>query len=136
MILSTQLKIALVLTMLAVTLAIPETIFGLVHSIAIGLFEILEGALDEIIEHLFHTSRHTTQVIVFYIMWGMFLFGLYRLFQYLKSLYIDVKSEFPYWFKQKYEQASTNWQAMPFGKKFKMITGCSLGAACFAVLVF
>ncbi|MGR9116242.1 MAG: hypothetical protein ACU85E_10785 [Gammaproteobacteria bacterium] len=136
MIISTQMKVAFVLTLITATLSMPETAYWLLHSVVVGLFELLEGALDEIIEHLFDTDRHTTQIIVFYLMWVMFLFGSYRLFLHLKNLYASARSEFPDWFQQKRIQVTSNWQELSLAKKLKMISGCSLGAACIAMLVF
>lgn len=41
-----------------------HAVFELFHT----LFEFIEQTLDLIIEHVFHTEPHTTQVIVFYIL--------------------------------------------------------------------
>lgn len=136
MIISTQTKLIIAAIVTAFTFIMPETIIWLLHEIVVGLFELLEGALDEIIEHLFHTDRHTTQVIVFYLMWAMFIYGLYRLYRYLKNLYAVVKIEFPGWRSQKWEQISVGWNSLPIAQKFKMISGYSLGAACFVLLMF
>lgn len=136
MIIPTPIKISIVLAILAVTLVMPDTVYGLLETIVVGLFELLEGALDEIIEHLFHTSRHTTQIIVFYLMWAMFMYGAYRLLRYLKRLYTVVRAEFPDWWLQQCELASATWHNLPLNKKYKMISGCSLGAVCFAMLMF
>lgn len=135
MIISTHLKLAILLISIALTVIMPDMAFALVESIVVGLFELLEFTLDEIIEHFFHTSRHTTQVIVFYIMSGMFVYGVYRLFFYLKKLYLNAKVLFPDWWLQQRVQVMAAWQTLTFGKKVKMISGCSLGVACFAVLV-
>ncbi len=135
MTLSTNIKIAIFMSALAAILIMPGTAFWLLESIVIGLFEVLELALDEIVEHLFHTSRHTTQVIVFYIMWGLFIGAAYWLYRYSKRLYSNVKAEFPDWWFHTREKASLNWQELPFSKKIKMISGCSLGAAFVAVIV-
>lgn len=120
---------------LAGVLIMPGTAFWLLESIIIGLFEVLELVLDEIVEHLFHTSRHTTQVIVFYIMWGLFIGAAYWLYGYSRRLLTEVKAAFPDWWFKTREQATLNWQEMPFSKKIKMISGCSLGAAFVAVIV-
>lgn len=135
MTLSIHLKIAIALTALTVTLIAPGAVFWLIESAIVGVFEVLEIVLDEIVEHLFHTSRHTTQVIVFYIMWCMFICAVYWSSHQLKRLYFNAKEEFPEWWFKVREQAAINWQSLPFGKKIKMISGCSIGAAFVAVLV-
>ncbi|MEQ1637986.1 MAG: hypothetical protein ABL903_14985 [Methylococcales bacterium] len=43
------------------------------------LFEFVEITLDGVVEHLFHTDTHQTQVIVFYIICSIGLLLLYRL---------------------------------------------------------
>ncbi|MBU2571522.1 MAG: hypothetical protein KJ725_16125 [Gammaproteobacteria bacterium] len=135
MTLSTNIKIAIIMSALAAILIMPGTAFWLLESLVIGLFEVLELALDEIVEHLFHTSRHTTQVIVFYIMWGLFIGAAYWFYHYSKQLYFNIKAEFPDWLFKTREQATLNWKVLPFSKKIKMISGCSLGAAFVAVIV-
>lgn len=135
MTLSTNIKIAIFMSVLAAILIMPGAAFWLLESIVIGLFEVLELALDEVVEHLFHTSRHTTQVIVFYIMWGLFIGTAYWLYRYSKRLYFNAKTEFPDWWFKTREQVTLNWQELPFSKKIKMISGCSLGAAFVAIIV-
>jgi hypothetical protein len=51
------------------------TILHLLHL----LFEYLESALDHIVEHLFHTGLHQTQIIVFYTLLAFATVGLYGL---------------------------------------------------------
>lgn len=60
------------------------------------LFEVVELSLDHLIEHLFHTDLHQTQVIVFYIIMSMlaaaafFLWrALPRIGSYFKNLLIS-----------------------------------------------
>jgi hypothetical protein len=67
-------------------LLMPDVIFGLVLELlhlllelVHVLFEFIELTLDGLVEHLFHTDLHQTQVIVFYLMWTIALFLLYRL---------------------------------------------------------
>ncbi|MDT8405970.1 MAG: hypothetical protein RQ715_01860 [Methylococcales bacterium] len=58
------------------------------------LFEVFEFLLDEIVEHLFHTDKSTSQIIVFYII--LLLFSL-----------------FAFWFKRKlprmFRKLRTGW---------------------------
>lgn len=60
-----QVVIALTLLMLIVA---PLEIAQVALWILVHIFEIVEFSLDEIIHFFFHTSRHTTQVVVFYFM--------------------------------------------------------------------
>lgn len=54
-----------------------ERIFETIHI----AFEFTELSLDHLIEHLFHTDLHQTQVIVFYIMLSFALYGVYILWR-------------------------------------------------------
>lgn len=53
---------------------------GTLHLLHV-LFEYLEFALDHVVEHLFHTGLHQTQVIVFYILLAFASAGLYWLWR-------------------------------------------------------
>ena len=56
-------------------------------------FEWFELALEELIEHIFHTSRQQSQIIVFYLMWLIALYGFYRLWRALPGFYNRFKEE-------------------------------------------
>jgi hypothetical protein len=71
-------------------IAIPDVVFGLLveflhfllelilHILHLS-FEFIEMNLDHVIEHLFHTDLHQTQVIVFYVILTFIVYGLYLL---------------------------------------------------------
>lgn len=82
----------IIMATLITVIAVPDVVFGLLfellhflierifESIHIG-FEFIELSLDHLVEHLFHTDLHQTQVIVFYIMLFFGLYGLYLLWR-------------------------------------------------------
>lgn len=61
--------------MLIIGLTMPDILFELLH----GTFELVEYSLDQLVEHLFHTDRHTTQIIVFYLLLSMVFFFIYQM---------------------------------------------------------
>ena len=129
----------MLLTSSAILIISPDLAVWLIHSLfelLHALFELIEVTLDEMVEHLFHTDRHATQIIVFYLMWAMVLYPAYRLFRYCKRHIIELQEAIPCWCKDKKEQAKSNWQQQSFIKKCKFITGCFLGAIGFSYLVF
>ena len=68
----------------------------LLHTIFIGLhltFEWVEYMLEEIIEHTFHTNRKQSQLVVFYLLWLIGFFGLYRLMIVLYRVYESLKKQ-------------------------------------------
>lgn len=79
----------LIVALITTILAAPALVFGLlaglshhlleiaIHLLHLG-FEYLELGLDHVIEHLFHTDRHATQVIVFYVLIALGLTVLYH----------------------------------------------------------
>jgi hypothetical protein len=50
--------------------------------------------LEEIIEHTFHTNRQQSQLVVFYLLWLIGFFGLYRLMIILYRVYESLKEQF------------------------------------------
>ncbi|MGR9073766.1 MAG: hypothetical protein ACU833_11950 [Gammaproteobacteria bacterium] len=76
--LSGKLKFCLAVLITA-GLAMPETTAELAFGAMHALYELVEFSLDLLIEHIFHTDRHTTQVIVFYLMLSMAAGLVYRL---------------------------------------------------------
>jgi hypothetical protein len=68
--------------------------FGLVHillELAHAIFEFIEVNLDRLVEHIFETELHQTQVIVFYLMLFAAFGGLYYLWGLLPRIYYQSK---------------------------------------------
>jgi hypothetical protein len=72
---------------ITILFAAPLEILHLLLEFLHLLFEWTEAALDFMIELVFDTSLHTTQVIVFYIIIAAILYGLYRLWRGLPDFY-------------------------------------------------
>lgn len=96
--LRTGIKAAYLATFLTIIL-MPDVFVGLLLELLHVLFELLhvlfefiELTLDGVIEHLFHTDTHETQVIVFYIICTMALVLLYRLKLLLPRYYKRLQS--------------------------------------------
>jgi hypothetical protein len=78
------LLIGIVITMYDVML---HSLFSIVHI----AFEWFELALEELIEHIFHTNRQQSQIIVFYLIWLIALYGIYQLWRAARFLRLYVK---------------------------------------------
>lgn len=98
----------------------PEIVIWPLHHLSEALLEILETVLDEIVIHLFHTDRHTTQVIVFYLMFCLFAYLFYRSLRLCKVKYRYIKTNHPYWYKE----IKLRWQQQSVSKKFELIAKC------------
>ena len=79
--------------------------FGLMHlllEILHMIFEFIEVNLDRLVEHIFETDVHQTQVIVFYLMLSIALGGLYYLWSFLPRVYYQSKENLlEVWLEQK-----------------------------------
>lgn len=83
---------AAILAVVIAVIVMPDLVFGLLLDLFHFLlelflhvlhltFEFIESNLDHLVEHLFETDVHQTQVIVFYIIVPFVFYGLYRLWR-------------------------------------------------------
>lgn len=117
---SSNIKWLLWLTSTAILIITPDLTVWLDHTIFVllhALFEFIEVTLDDIVEHLFHTDRHTTQIIVFYLIWAIVLYSAYRLFRYCKRRVIELKQAIPFMmaFSENFKKIPDN--TVDFGNK-------------------
>lgn len=133
-----------VLAVFLTVLAAPGAVFGLLLASLHFLlelfleishlgFEFIESNLDHLIEHLFETDLHGTQIIVFYIIFFVVVFGLYRLWRILPSFLLRVKNnQLAYW---SYKKASLSyfWREQPLINKIWLIV---IGATIITGYVF
>ncbi len=118
-------------------------IFELIFEVADVTFESVETMLDNVIEHLFHTGLHDTQIIVYYVIVSVLAYPLYRLvrvllrylFRILTAIpikYADYKNQ---WLLLR-QDISYYWQKLPFISKLKwvLITTSILYLASFLVM--
>ncbi|MDO9170008.1 MAG: hypothetical protein Q7U18_13110 [Methylobacter sp.] len=122
-------------------------VFGLVimlydmilHSLLVVIhlaFEWFELGLEELIEHIFHTSRQQSQVIVFYLLWLMAFCLLYYLWRKLPGLYRQFKTqllatslEYKVYFKD-------YWSEQTSIQKVKWVTSFTVSVSFLALVAF
>lgn len=122
----------------------PDMVFGLLleflhfllelflHSLHLG-FEFIEMNLDHLVEHLFHTDLHQTQVIVFYIIASFVLYAVYRLCWALPLLYRRFKkNQILYWSRKK-ASLLYYWQDQSLFDKCKLVV---IGIAAITCYIF
>jgi len=98
------------------------------------LFEGTESGLDHIVEHLFETDLHTTQVIVFYIMMSVAALIAYRLYLLLPKLYYRLRENLlAAWVWHK-TRIRLYWQSLTLINKIKFVA-MAIGMA-YAVVFF
>ncbi|PKM12671.1 MAG: hypothetical protein CVV13_04475 [Gammaproteobacteria bacterium HGW-Gammaproteobacteria-3] len=104
--------------------------------IVIHIYEMLEFILDEAIHHFFETSRHATQVIVFYLMAGLFLCGFYLLVRRLLVLYRHAVNVYPQWRNVQKEKITEFWASLSWVNKIQVFFGSTFSGAFLVLWVF
>jgi hypothetical protein len=115
----------------------PATVFGLLlellhfllevflHGLHLA-FEFIESNLDHLVEHLFETDVHETQIIVFYTIVPFVLYGLYRLLRAIPPFCRWCKKkQIAYWSRKK-ARLLFYWREQSLFNKIKLV---ALGAA-------
>jgi len=114
-------------TGLVTLIILPDVIFGLIFGLAHILlelahmiFEFIEVNLDRIVEYIFDTDVHQTQVIVFYLMLLMAFGGLYYLWSLLPRVYHQSKENLLDAWLEKKNFASNYWRELSLIDKIKL----------------
>ncbi|HEY5139827.1 MAG TPA: hypothetical protein VIJ25_11005 [Methylococcales bacterium] len=122
------LQYSLAFIVIVVLIAMPDVVMGLLFELVHFFFELLfiafewvESTLDKLIEHLFHTELHETQVIVFYVLVGIVLLPLYYLWRMLKRLFLRLKESLPVTFSLYKNRTTLFWQDLSLVGKIKLI---------------
>ena len=113
---------------IVIILIMPDLIMGLLFELVHFFFELLfisfewiESTLDTLVEHIFHTELHQTQVIVFYLLAGMALYIAYRLWRVLSSLFCRLSNNMLTTWTQQKIRASIYWQELSLINKIKLV---------------
>ena len=95
-------------------------------------FEMFEFALDQLIEHIFHTDLHTTQVITFYLMLLIAALLLYMLARLIPTWYHTTKHNLLDCYHQLKDEFLSDWRT---ASVINQIKWCSILAACSGLLL-
>jgi len=111
---------------LVVVLTLYDVLWGLLltllHSMLVLLhvmFEFCEHALDLLIEHLFHTDPHTTEIIVFYILAGVIGYSAFKLIMALRNWYCSLCKQLTTYYHQEKTRTISKWRNQPLIEKIK-----------------
>lgn len=110
-----------------------SSLFHVLIVIAHYLFEFCESSLDSVIEHLFHTSRRATQIIVFYIMISISIAVVFLVFRKVPAWYCKICQQLIYYFNYKKTQAIDFWHQQTLLLKIKL---CSEVMAGISAMLF
>ena len=96
-------------------------------------FEAIESSLDSLIEIVFGTDLHKTQLIVFYIIVAVLLFGVYRVARKLPAVYLRWQDKLLMdWILYKMQWVYF-WRNTPFIKQVQWII---IALTSFSLLIF
>lgn len=121
-----QAGIAILLAVVAYGLsdALLAWFFEFLHA----LFELVEFALDELVEHIFHTDRQTTQMIVFYMIVLVVGVSVYMLLRLLPDWCGTIKSNLAASGRRLKGEFLDRWQATTVLNKMKWWGLLTVGA--------
>jgi len=113
---------------IVIMITMPDVVIGLlfesVHfffELLFILFEWIESTLDKLVEHLFHTELHQTQIIVFYLLVVITVFPLYYLSRMLLRLFFRLKETLLSAWTLYKTRAALYWQDLSFVNIIKFI---------------
>lgn len=106
---------------IGIVVAMPDVVFGSLLEFAHILFEFIEVMLDHFVEHIFHTDRHQTQVIVFYLMLFIAFGGIYYLWRVLPSLCNQCKENLLAAWSRHKTRACYYWQQLSLINRVKFV---------------
>lgn len=142
---SQQIRVrAFILAAVITVIVAPDVVFGLFFELLHFLFEhfleslhlafeFIELNLDKLVEHLFETDLHQTQVIVFYIIASFVFYGLYRLGRAVPPFCRQCKkNQIAYWSRKK-ASLLFHWREQSLFNKIKLVV---IGAAAVTCYIF
>lgn len=124
------LSIALYDTVMDVVLNILHLLFELLHI----AYEWLELGIEHGIEHAFHTSRHGSQIITFYVLLLLASLLIYWLWRVLPSCYKRLLQFAQYAWERRKTECQAYWLSLPFGHKIKLMSTVT-GIFCLTTLL-
>jgi flagellar biosynthesis protein FlhB len=107
---------------ISILVGLYDVIFGYLWEFIHIILEVIELSLDRLIEHIFETDLHETQLVVFYIMLvigGVLIFLVWKVLVYLfRNVSQNLKNE---WAELR-AAITTDWQKMSMTNRVICIT--------------
>lgn len=134
----------LILAATLTVVIVPDVVFGMLlhllhflfaHFLELLhiLFEFAELSLDHLVEHLFHTDLHQTQIIVFYILATFICYGLYRVCRAVPAFYRRCKKHQKAYWSHKKAALLYYWREQSLFDRIKIVV---IGIAVITSYVF
>jgi len=106
---------------IGIVITMPDMVFGSLLELGHILFEFIEEILDKFVEHIFHTDRHQTQVIVFYLMMSIAFGGICYLWRVLPHLCRQCKENLLAAWSWHKTRSLCYWQELSLINKVKFV---------------
>ena len=119
--------LALSLVMYDVTIELFLELLHLGFEVIHNLFEWVELGIEHAVEHLFHTERHGSQIITFYILCTLIFSGLWQLWKVMPRWFVFVKS----WVLETWVRRTTQLQL--YWQSLSLLHKLGLGATALVV---
>lgn len=125
-------QIALIVCVITLYDVLLHSLFSVVHI----TFEWFELTLELIIEHVLHTNRQQSQIIVFYLLWLFALYGFYLLWRALPGFYYRLKEQLLAKWSQYKTCINGYWKEQSSIQRVKWITTLTLSMSCLIFFAF
>lgn len=112
------LSIAMYDAVMELCLNLLHLIFGILHI----LYEWLELGIEHGVEHLFHTSRHGSQIITFYILLSIGALLMLWLYRLLPGLWRQFTGCVRRTWERRKTECQIYWLSLPLSNKLKLIS--------------
>ena len=129
-------KVLIQLIMVVIVLTMYDVMLHSLLTIVHIAFEWFELALEELIEHLFHTDRKQSQIIVFYLLCLMALGCCYLLWLALPGFYNGLKNQLLAIGRQYQSYISSYWKELSPVQKIKCVTSFTVSISFLALFAF
>jgi len=101
-----------------VAFSILHLLFGIIHI----MYEWFELGIEHAVEHLFHTSRHDSQIITFYILMLIASLLMYWLWRVLPRLYTQFVQFVHQAWKRRKAECAAYWMSLTLGNKLRLFS--------------
>lgn len=129
-------KILILFILIGVVITLYDVMLHSLFSVVHITFEWIEFALEELIDYIFHTDRQQSQIIVFYLMWFIVLYGLYRLWRALPGFYCRFKEQLLVASSRYKSYITSYWREHSSIQKIKWVTSFTVSESCLAFFAF
>ncbi len=123
-------KLLIQFILIGLVIILYDVMLDILFSVLHIAFEWVEFTLEELIELIFHTTRKQSQIVVFYLLWLIFIYGLYRLWRVLPYFLKQLKEQLLAVSLQYKSLITSYWRQPSLLKKIKVALSLALSLYC------